>query len=108
MIQSACPRPTAFSSLPAHCGGKRAGYLLNDAATFDLARRIRAEGGAAGGRLQLSERVYFRGKVAYARAFANPPDGLAGAYAITSNRGLLPIDVPLTVAVPREFRLRRH
>src|SRR3954466_2728925 len=93
-----------FLLSPAHCGGKRAGYLLNDAATFDLARRIRAEGGAPlADVFSFLSGLYFRGKVAYARAFANPPAGLAGAYAITSNRGLVPIDQPLTVAALRDF-----
>jgi hypothetical protein len=36
--------------------------------------------------------LYFRGKLAYARAFARPPEGLIGGYVITSNRGLIPVD----------------
>ena len=36
--------------------------------------------------------LYFRGKLAYARAFARPPEGLIGVYVITSNRGLIPVD----------------
>src|SRR3954465_714009 len=101
MIQS--PR-RIFLLSPAPCGGKRAGYLLNDNATFDLARRIRAEGGAPlADVFSFLSGLYFRGKVAYARAFANPPDGIARAYAIPSNRGLLPMDEPLTVADLRDF-----
>src|SRR4051812_43008744 len=93
-----------FLLSPAHCGGKRAGYLLNDKATFDLARRIRTDGGAPlADVFSFLSGLYFRGKVAYARAFANPPAGLVGAYAITSNRGLLPIDESLTVSALRDF-----
>lgn len=40
--------------------------------------------------------LYFRGKLAYARAFAHPPGGLPGVYVITSNRGLLPVDTIIT------------
>src|SRR3954471_1429489 len=93
-----------FLLSPAHCGGKRAGYLLNDAATFDLAKRIREPGGAPlADVFSFLSGLYFRGKVAYARAFANPPAGVAGALAITSNRGLLPIDVPVTLDALRSF-----
>ena len=93
-----------FLLSPAHCGGKRARFLLNDDATFDLARRIRGEGGAPlADVFSFLSGLYFRGKVAYARAFGNPPDGLFGAYAITSNRGLLPIDEPLNVTALRDF-----
>jgi hypothetical protein len=38
---------TLFLLSPAHCGGKRAGYLMNERATFPLARRIQAGGIAA-------------------------------------------------------------
>src|SRR4051812_8668384 len=93
-----------FLLSPAHCGGKRAGYLLNDNATFALARRIRANGGAPlADVFSFLSGLYFRGKVAYARTFANPPEGVAGAYAITSNRGRRPLDEPLTVEALREF-----
>jgi hypothetical protein len=74
---------------PAHCGGRRAGLLLNEKAGFELACRLRSPGGAP-----LSEvftflsGLYFRGKVAYARAFSSPPPGLPGALVITPGHGL--------------------
>ena len=40
--------------------------------------------------------LYFRGKHAYATAFANPPAGLPGSLVITTNRGLLPATEPVT------------
>jgi hypothetical protein len=93
-----------FLLSPAHCGGKRAGYLLNDTATFELARRIRTRNGAPlADVFSFLSGLYFRGKVAYAQAFASSPAGVPAAYAITSNRGLLPIDEPLTVAALRDF-----
>ena len=41
--------------------------------------------------------LYFRGKLAYARAFARPPEGLAGAHVITPCDGLRPPDSRLTL-----------
>lgn len=84
---------------PAHCGGKRAGLIFNEAARFTLARRLRQPQGVPIGEVfSFLSGLYFRGKLAYSEAFANPPPGLAGAYAITSNRGLLPVDTPVTLA----------
>jgi hypothetical protein len=96
------PPPSApnrvFLLSPAHCGGKRAGYLLNDSATFDLARRVREPGGVPLGEVfSFVSGLYFRGKVAYARAFARPPAGVNGALVITTNRGLVPADTTVTL-----------
>lgn len=41
--------------------------------------------------------LYFRGKLAYATAFSRPPSDIAGIWVITSNRGLLPTETPITV-----------
>lgn len=82
-----------FLLSPANVAGKRAKMLLNTQAAFELARRLHT-----GGQVTLGEAftfmsgLYFRGKLAYARAFAHPPDGMTGAYVITSNRGLVPVD----------------
>jgi hypothetical protein len=79
-----------FLLSPAHCGGKRAGFLLNDAATFDLAKRIRQPGGVSLGEIfSFLSGLYFRGKLAYSEKFAKPPSGLAGSFVITTNRGLV-------------------
>jgi hypothetical protein len=42
--------------------------------------------------------LYFRGKLAYARRFAAPPSGTSGMYVITTNRGLLAPDEPVSAA----------
>lgn len=95
---------TIFLLSPAHCGGKRAAMLFNDRAAFDLARRVREPGGAPlADVFSFLSGLYFRGKVAYARAFSSPPRGLAGAHAITSTRGLVPIDTPITLDELRAF-----
>jgi hypothetical protein len=86
-----------FLLSPANVAGKRAKMLLNRQAAFELARRLHT-----GGKVTLGEAfsfmsgLYFRGKLAYARAFAHPPAGLDGAYVITSNRGLVPVDTLIT------------
>ena len=86
-----------FLLSPANVVGRRAQILLNTAAPFELARRLHD-----GGAITLAEAftfmsgLYFRGKLAYARAFAHPPEGKPGAYVITSNRGLLPVDTVVT------------
>jgi hypothetical protein len=87
-----------FLLSPANVAGKRAKMLLNAEAAFELARRLHT-----GGKVTLGEAfsfmsgLYFRGKLAYARAFSHPPAGLDGAYVITSNRGLVPVDTLITV-----------
>jgi hypothetical protein len=85
-----------FLLSPAHAGGKRAELLLRDRAAFPLATRLRgAEGIALGEAFSFMSGLYFRGKLAYARQFGRPPEGLAGALVITANRGLLPADTPV-------------
>ena len=47
--------------------------------------------------------LYFRGKLAYARAFAAAPAGLRGALVITSSGGLVPPDTLITLELLREI-----
>ena len=78
-----------FLLSPAHCGGERAGLLFRKNANFDLARRVRRPPGVPLGEVfSFLSGLYFRGKLAYAHAFASPPAGLAGVYVITPNEGL--------------------
>jgi hypothetical protein len=72
--------------------------LFSNSATFDLARRIRQPGGVPLGEVfSFVSGLYFRGKVAYARAFGRPPAGLTEALVITTNRGLVPADTSVTL-----------
>lgn len=85
-----------FLLSPANAGGKRAELLLREGAAFPLAARLRgAEGIALGEAFSFMSGLYFRGKLAYAREFARPPTGLAGALVITANRGLLAAETPV-------------
>jgi len=78
-----------FLLSPAHCGGERARLVLSERARFDLARRVQTGGGATLGEVfSFLSGLYFRGKLAYARAFARPVADHAGFYVITPNEGL--------------------
>ncbi len=86
-----------FLLSPARADGERAQMLLRG-------------GGVIGGKLRRGEAIpigeiftflsglYFRGKIAYARQFGDPPRGLAGSYVITTNCGLVPPETKFTLA----------
>src|SRR3954469_14381046 len=79
-----------FLLSPARCDGKRARVLLNPRAEFELAVRLRTQGASIGEVFSFMSGLYFRGKMAYAAAFGRAPAGLADAYVITTDRGLIP------------------
>jgi hypothetical protein len=87
-----------FLLSPAHCGGQRARMLLSPGARFALAERMRSrEGVAIGDVMSFLSGLYFRGKLAYARAFAAASaEGTAGVYVITAGSGLVPDGPPVT------------
>ncbi|HEY2588987.1 MAG TPA: hypothetical protein VGI81_24800 [Tepidisphaeraceae bacterium] len=101
---SLLPPARVFLLSPAHCGGKRALMVFNERAQFDLAVRLRGpEGATIGEAFSFLSGLYFRGKLAYASAFATPPAGVSGELAITSNRGLLPVETRITLDDLRAF-----
>ena len=78
---------------PARCDGRRAGWLLDPANDLPLARRLRSREGAPLGEVfSFMSSLYFRGKLAYARAFATTR---CGAHVIAPGRGLLDLDHPV-------------
>ena len=77
-----------FLLSPAKVGGVRAKMLLNPQAAFPLARQFRHEGLPLGEVFAFMSALYFRGKLAYARRFADPAAGDL-IRVITSDRGLL-------------------
>jgi hypothetical protein len=79
-----------FLLSPANAGGKRAQLLLRQAAEFDLAQRLREQGLPLGEAFSFISGLYFRGKLAYASAFAAPPEGVPGVLVITACGGLIP------------------
>ncbi len=92
-----------FLLSPAFCGGQRAKILFNPAADFPLALRLRSGGVPIGELFAFLSGLYFRGKLAYARAFDQPPHGISGLYVITPTRGLVDPDTLLTLDDMREF-----
>jgi hypothetical protein len=90
-----------FLLSPAHCGGRRAQLLLRESADFDLARRLRNGGVPLGEVFSFVSGLYFRGKLAYASAFTRPSNQTRArnrdALVITTNRGLVPVDEPVTL-----------
>jgi hypothetical protein len=94
-------RPTFLLS-PANCGGTRGRLLRRPESTIEIAQRLRtADGVPVGDVFAFISGLYFRGKLAYARAFAVAAG--ASAFVITPSRGLLPIDEPITIDVLEEF-----
>lgn len=84
--------PRVFLLSPAHCGGERAGLLLAPRAELDLARRLRAPGGATLAEVfSFCSSLYFRGKLAYAERFGLP-------LVITPDAGLRPPGDRVTLA----------
>jgi hypothetical protein len=83
-----------FLLSPARCDGERARILLNPGATFDMAERLQSTHGAElGDVFAFLSGLYFRGKLAYARAFGARSGAKPTALVITSNRGLVAPDV---------------
>jgi hypothetical protein len=78
--------------------------IFSPRARFDLARRLQRGGSATLGDIfTFLSGLYFRGKVAYARAFAKCEAGQCAIWVITTNRGLLNVDEPITLEELREF-----
>jgi hypothetical protein len=83
------PSHQIFLLSPANCAGKRAGFLLRKDGGSALAQRLRAGPGATIGEVfTFMSGLYFRGKLAYASAFTNPPDGSLGIQVIVPGLGL--------------------
>ena len=93
--------PRIFLLSPAFTGGKRGELLLREKAAFDLAVRLRSKAGAPLGEVfAFLSGLYFRGKLAYARAFARPAEGVL---VITTTRGLVHPDTRVTLSELREM-----
>jgi hypothetical protein len=93
-----------FLVSPASCSGKRADLLLNERTSFDLAVRVRDRSGVPiADVFTFLSGLYFRGKLAYGRAFARPPAQIPGVFVITTSRGLVLPEQPVTVDDLREF-----
>ena len=93
-----------FLLSPASCSGRRARLVFNPEARFEVATRLRSTGGAPLGEVfSFLSGLYFRGKLAYARQFARPPEGMPGVLIITASAGLLAADEPVTLSHLERF-----
>jgi hypothetical protein len=79
-----------FLLSPTSAAGERMRLLLSPHAAFDLARRPREGAATLGKAFEVASSLYFRGKRAYARAFARPPAGVPGVLVIAPGRGFCP------------------
>jgi hypothetical protein len=95
--------PRVFLLSPAHAGGERARLLLSERAGFDLAVRLRAGGAPLGEVYSFISGLYFRGKIAYAEAFAAPPPDVPHAFVIAAGYGLAPPDTLVTLDSLRQI-----
>src|SRR5215216_3651124 len=93
-----------FLLSPAYAGGQRAQMLLSSRAQFELARKLRGKSGATIAEVfTFLSGLYFRGKFAYATAFARPARGTSGVFVITPTRGLVDAATRIHVDDLREF-----
>src|SRR5205823_11077307 len=93
-----------FLLSPAYAGGERARMIFREQAQVPLARRLRGKSGAPiADVFTFLSGLYFRGKIAYATAFARPARGTPGVLVITSTRGLLDARTRIRLDDLREF-----
>jgi hypothetical protein len=105
-----------FLLSPANAAGERMALLLRVGAAFPLARAVQSDAGAPlGDVFRFTSGLYFRGKLAYADAFARPPRGVPGALVIAPGVGLVPpaaavraADLRAFAAVPVDPRHERY
>lgn len=97
-------RQRIFLLSPAYAGGRRAQMILSDRAQFDLAKKLRSKRGATIAEVfTFLSGLYFRGKIAYANAFACAPKSDCGVFVITPTRGLIDARARITLLDLREF-----
>jgi hypothetical protein len=92
-----------FFLSPAHSGGKRAAMLMSARGTFELARQVQIGAASLGEVFAFCSGLYFRGKLAYARHFAKPPEGIPGVQIITPSRGVIAAETLISATDLSEF-----
>ena len=92
------PKPhRIFLLSPANASGIRARLILGDSARTKLAQSLRSEGISLGEVFSFISGLYFRGKLTYARAYADPPPDTSGVFVITASGGLVSPDKIFTL-----------
>ena len=86
-----------FLLSPANTSALRGQLLLNTDSQFELANRIRRQGAPLGEIFSFISSLYFRGKLASAKAFGNSPPGVPPMLTLITSRGLLPPETTITL-----------
>jgi predicted kinase len=104
-VAGEAPNDTVFLLSPASTAGERGMLLFNDRSAAEIAVRLRTEskGVPLGEVFSFVSSLYFRGKLAYARAFGRAPAGLCAAFVITPGEGLRDPAEPVTLERLRRF-----
>jgi hypothetical protein len=92
-----------FLLSPAYAGGRRAQMILSERANFELAKKLRSNGATVAEVFTFLSGLYFRGKIAYANAFACTSNAGCGVFVITPTRGLIDARSTITLSDLREF-----
>jgi len=92
-----------FLLSPAFCGGRRSKILLRQGSTVPIARRLRSGDLTIGEAFAFLSGLYFRGKLAYGRAFGHLDSPGPSTLVITPTRGLLDPDTRIDAAALVEF-----
>jgi hypothetical protein len=94
-----------FLLSPAYAGGQRVRMILRERAQLELARRLpnRSRGASIAEVFTFLSGLYFRGKIAFANAFARPARGTPGVLVITPTRGLIGAATRISLDDLREF-----
>jgi hypothetical protein len=98
-----CAPKRIFLLSPANAAGMRGKLVLKESASFSMAMRLRRDGMTLGELFSFISGLYFRGKLAYAKAFARAPAGAPGVFVITAGRGLVPPEQVITLADVQEM-----
>jgi hypothetical protein len=101
--QDNAARKRIFLLSPANVSGKRGRLILDERSRCELAVRLREGRVPLGEIFSFISGLYFRGKLAYARAFAEPPAHAAGILVITASRGLIAPETPVSLKELREM-----
>ncbi len=92
-----------FLLSPASTHGRRAQLVFREQAGFPLALALRNGGASVGEVFSFLSGLYFRGKLAYARAFAPAPDKVPSVLVITPDRGLVSPELRISLDDVRAF-----
>jgi hypothetical protein len=77
--------------------------LIRPGATFELAQQVQIGAARLGDVFAFCSGLYFRGKLAYANRFADPPDTFSKVQIITSSRGLVAAETLIGIRDLSEF-----